>query len=66
MILSDLELKKYVEKYKMIEPFEDTRLVKLDKKISWGCSSYGYDFRLSDEFLVPKKNYQIILDPKNF
>ncbi|MEN3013122.1 MAG: dCTP deaminase [Endomicrobiia bacterium] len=66
MILSDLELKKYVKKYKMIEPFEDTRLFKLDKKISWGVSSYGYDFRLSDEFIVPQDTTQITIDPKNF
>lgn len=66
MVLSDKEIKKYVKKYKMIEPFDDTRLVKLDKKISWGVSSYGYDIRLSKEFLVPEEDKDIIVDPKNF
>ncbi len=66
MVLSDKEIKQYVEKYKMIEPFEDTRVVKLDKKISWGVSSYGYDLRLADEFLVPQEEKDIVVDPKNF
>ncbi len=66
MMLSDKDIKQYVEKYKMIEPFEDTRLLKLDKKISWGVSSYGYDVRLSNEFLVPKQNSRLIVDPKDF
>ena len=67
MILSDIEIKNYVEKYKMIEPFEDTRLSKLEKRISWGVSSYGYDLRLSDEFIVFKKDSsEVIVDPKNF
>lgn len=65
-MLSDKDIKQYVEKYKMIEPFEDTRLLKLDKKISWGVSSYGYDVRLSNEFLVPKQNSRLIVDPKDF
>lgn len=66
MMLSDKEIVQYVKKYKMIEPFEDVRLVKLDKKISWGLSSYGYDIRLSDEFLVPQEDKDIVVDPKNF
>ncbi len=66
MMLSDKEILQYVEKYKMIEPFDNIRLVKLDKKISWGISSYGYDIRLSDEFLVPQEEKDIIVDPKNF
>jgi dCTP deaminase len=65
-MLSDREIKQYVEKYKMIEPFEDIRLIKLDKQISWGVSSYGYDLRLSNEFLVPKEDLSIVVDPKNF
>lgn len=66
MILSDKEIRLYVEKYKMIEPFEDSRLIKLDKKISWGISSYGYDIKLSDEFLVPQDSADFVVDPKNF
>lgn len=44
----------------MIEPFSSE---KITKGISFGLSSYGYDFTLSDEFLIfkgkitsPKKN----------
>ncbi|MCX7956323.1 MAG: dCTP deaminase [Endomicrobia bacterium] len=66
MILSDKEIKLYVDKHRMIEPFEDTRLFKLEKKISWGVSSYGYDLRLSDEFVIPDADGEIIVDPKNF
>lgn len=66
MILDDTEIKQYVQKYQMIEPFDDTRLTKLEKKISWGVSSYGYDLRLSDEFIVPEDDTEIIVDPKNF
>lgn len=65
-MLSDKDIKYYIEKYRMIEPFEDTRLIKLEKKISWGLSSYGYDLRLSDEFMVPEDNTEIVVDPKNF
>ncbi len=66
MILSDIDIKQYVKKYNMIEPFDDTRLIKLEKKISWGVSSYGYDLRVSDEFLVPQEDKDIVVDPKNF
>ncbi len=66
MILSDIEIQHYVATYKMIEPFEDTRLIKLENKISYGTSSYGYDLRLADEFFVPQQNKGIIIDPKNF
>lgn len=47
----------------MIEPFEP-RQVK--KGISYGLSSYGYDFRLSDTFKVLQTKDGAVLDPKNF
>ncbi|MCL2144795.1 MAG: dCTP deaminase [Endomicrobia bacterium] len=34
------------------------------KVISFGTSSYGYDMRLSDEFMVMKPSKDIIIDPK--
>ncbi|MCS7150763.1 MAG: dCTP deaminase [Endomicrobia bacterium] len=71
MMLNDKEIKKYVEQYKMIEPFEDNRVVLMQfstsaANISWGVSSYGYDLRLADEFLVPQETQDITVDPKNF
>ena len=47
----------------MIAPFEATQV---KKGISFGVSSYGYDFRISDQFLLPKGAKDVPLDPKNF
>ena len=48
----------------MIEPFADRQV--RDGVISYGISSYGYDFRVGDEFkkIIPAKN--TVLDPKAF
>ena len=53
---------------KMIEPFEPNQV---RKGISFGVSSYGYDFRLSDEFKIfdPSKSSRDgggVIDPKDF
>jgi len=64
MVLSDKEIKEYVKKYKMIEPFQ-TKQVR-EGKISFGVSSYGYDFRLADEFKIFTNIYSAVIDPKNF
>lgn len=48
MVKSDKWIKKMAEKG-MIEPFYPE---KIKKGISFGLSSYGYDFTLSDEFLI--------------
>lgn len=48
----------------MIEPFEAS-LVR-EGRISYGLSSFGYDFRLSDEFLHPRTGADTPwIDPKN-
>ena len=47
----------------MIEPFEPQQI---RKGISYGLSSYGYDFRLSNAFCLLKAKPGDILDPKNF
>jgi len=60
---ADRWIKKMAIEEKMIEPFEESQ-VKLG--ISYGTSSYGYDFRLSDEFKIFKPDKETILDPKNF
>lgn len=48
--------------HKMIEPFEG-RLVR-EGKISYGLSSYGYDMRLADEFLIFTNVWGVVVDPK--
>ena len=63
MIKSDKWIKKTALDYKMIEPFEDAQI---KTGISYGVSSYGYDFRLSKEFKIFKPDENTILDPKNF
>jgi len=49
--------------YKMIEPFEEAQV---RRGISYGTSSYGYDFRLSNEFKIYRPSENTVLDPKNF
>ena len=64
MLLSDKEIKEYVEKYKMITPFESSQ--KREGIISYGLSSYGYDFRIADDFKIFTNVNNAIVDPKNF
>jgi dCTP deaminase len=64
MVLSDKEIKEYVKKYRMIEPFQSSQVKK--GVISFGLSSYGYDFRLADEFKIFTNVYSATVDPKNF
>ena len=45
----------------MITPFAEAQVRK--NVISFGVGSYGYDFRIADEFQLPKK--LPLLDPKN-
>lgn len=48
---------------KMIEPFEPSQV---RTGVSYGTSSYGYDFRVADEWKIPSKNASAaVLDPKN-
>jgi dCTP deaminase len=61
MVKNDKWIRKMALKHKMIEPFETDQI--RDGKISFGTSSYGYDMRLSNEFIIVKKN-TVMLDPK--
>jgi dCTP deaminase len=61
MIKNDKWIKKMALEHKMIEPFESGQIS--DGKISFGTSSYGYDVRLSNKFIIVKKN-TVTLDPK--
>ena len=60
--LPDHWIRKMAKTKKMIEPFADQR--KRAGKISFGASSYGYDFRLSDEYKLPDFSNAKNLDPK--
>ena len=48
----------------MITPFEEKQ--KREGVISYGLSSYGYDCRLSDEFMIFTNVDNAIVDPKQF
>jgi len=61
-MLADYEIKRFALEKKMIEPFDEKSVGKV---ISYGLSSYGYDYRISDEFFVPNPQYKGIIDPKN-
>ena len=47
---------------KLIDPFVDHQVK--DGNVSYGLSSFGYDFRVSDTFKVLKNAQKVTLDPK--
>lgn len=59
--LSDRKIRELSLKRGMIEPFAESSLGPV---ISFGLSSYGYDYRLADSFMVPRADFQGPLDPK--
>jgi dCTP deaminase len=70
-ILSDKEIIRLCEEEEFISPFvrESVRYVDDKKVISFGPSSYGYDFRLSREFLIfsnATQSDKAYIDPKDF
>ena len=60
--LPDHWIRSMSKKHLMISPFADQRTRK--GKISYGVSSYGYDFRLADEYKIPEFGSSQIADPK--
>jgi dCTP deaminase len=77
MFLSDHQIKRRAQEG-MIEPFNNGQVNlkpqtpngpfgSVQKSISWGLSSYGYDVRLDNSFLVPKfdQHASLCIDPKN-
>ena len=52
----------------MIEPFAEKQNREKDgqKIISYGLSSYGYDARCSDEFMIFTNIDSAVVDPKDF
>ncbi len=63
-ILVDWEIRDYVKKYQMLEPFEEN--LKREGVISYGLSSMGYDIRVTDEFKIFTNVKQAVVDPKQF
>ncbi|MBI3615817.1 MAG: dCTP deaminase [Candidatus Omnitrophica bacterium] len=63
-LLIDREIKAYVEKYGMLDPFSDH--LNSSGVISWGLSSMGYDIRVADEFKVFTNVWNTVVDPKAF
>jgi dCTP deaminase len=59
-VLPDRWVQEMAQKRRMIEPFAANRVRK--GRISYGVSSYGYDFRLAKDFKVP--TFSGLLDPK--
>jgi dCTP deaminase len=57
-------IRKTAVEQKMIEPFVENQV--RDGVISYGVSSYGYDIRVADEFMIFTNVHSAIVDPKNF
>ena len=62
--MPDSWIREQAEENGMITPFSE-KLSK-DGVISYGLSSYGYDCRLSDEFMIFTNVDNAIVDPKSF
>ncbi len=61
-VLPDSWIKEMARKEKMIAPFALGRVRR--GRISYGIYSYGYDFRLANEFKIPRLDSEKYLDPK--
>ena len=68
MILSDHEIRARAQRDGMIEPFVEQQVKQVDGQgvVSFGLSSYGYDFRVANEFKVFKTTFMPMVDPKHF
>jgi dCTP deaminase len=64
MVLSDREIVARVAASSMIDPFVDRQVS--EGVVSYGLSSYGYDFRVADEFKVFSNINYTVVDPKSF
>jgi len=68
MILSDHEIATRARHEGMIQPFVETQVKRVGDTgvVSFGLSSYGYDFRVANEFKVFKTTFMPVIDPKHF
>lgn len=62
-IKPDSWIKRMAREHQMIRPFSPRQV---RKGISYGLSSYGYDFRIADEFKVFSGIGSQVIDPKKF
>jgi len=60
-VKSDKWIIEMAQRHQMISPFEETQV---RTGISFGVSSYGYDFRLSQEFQILDTSAAVEVDPK--
>ena len=63
-ILADHQIRDLAVNHGMIEPFVEKQT--REGVISYGLSSYGYDSRCSDEFMIFTNVDNTIVDPKDF
>ncbi|HIF25233.1 MAG TPA: dCTP deaminase [Micavibrio sp.] len=63
-ILADHQIRDLAMNHGMIEPFVEKQT--REGVISYGLSSYGYDSRCSDEFMIFTNVDNAIVDPKDF
>ncbi|MCP4581643.1 MAG: dCTP deaminase [candidate division Zixibacteria bacterium] len=63
-VMPDSWIIKMAKEKGMIEPFAESQV--RENVISFGVSSYGYDFRVADEFKIPADSAEGIIDPKEF
>ncbi|MBI3327274.1 MAG: dCTP deaminase [Nitrospinae bacterium] len=61
---NDAWIRRMALEHKLIEPFVDRQVQQ--GVISFGVSSYGYDMRVADEFLVFTNVWGAVVDPKQF
>ena len=61
-VKSDRWIRRMAAEHALIEPFIDHQVS--DNVISYGLSSYGYDFRLGNQFRCPMQTDHDTLDPK--
>lgn len=61
---SDAWIRQMSLEHKMIDPFCEKQIGK--NVISYGLSSYGYDIRVSDKFMIFSNVDSMVVDPKNF
>lgn len=64
MVLSDRDIIERVEREGMLEPFLDHQVS--EGVVSYGLSSYGYDFRVANEFKIFSNVNYTAVDPKAF
>lgn len=63
-VMPDHWIREQAQQHGMITPFSEGQ--HRSGLISWGLSSYGYDARVADEFLIFTNVDSAVVDPKNF